>query len=125
MTPALSQWCTSPHTFKKTPTLIHYPLRHNFIFKSFDAKLSPKESWAAHGVQPFALATDGETLYSSSNDGGIKVWSLTGDKIAELPSTGADVGALQVFDKQVYAGDEGGNVSRRPNLNLIRFVEDF
>lgn len=81
--------------------------------QSFDAKLTPKESWAAHAVQPFALATDGNTLYSSSNDGGIKVWSTTGDKITELPSTGADVGAIHMYDKQVYAGDEDGNVSRK------------
>ena len=75
--------------------------------------MAPLESWAAHAVQPFALATDGNTLYSSSNDGGIKVWSVSGDKITELPSTGADVGALQVYEKQLYAGDEDGNVSRR------------
>ncbi|KAJ8725645.1 hypothetical protein PYW08_003828 [Mythimna loreyi] len=99
--------------------------------KSFDGKLAPKESWAAHGVQPFALATDGETLYSSSNDGGIKVWSLTGEKIAELPSTGADVGALHLFDKQVYAGDEAGNIvvfennEMKAKYNVLEEVKDL
>ncbi|KAJ8722723.1 hypothetical protein PYW07_003903 [Mythimna separata] len=99
--------------------------------KSFDGKLAPKESWTAHGVQPFALATDGETLYSSSNDGGIRVWSLTGDKIAELPPTGADVGALHVFDKRVYAGDEGGNIvvyennEMKAKYNVLEEVKDL
>lgn len=62
-------------------------------------------------MQPFALATDGDTLYSSSNDGGIRVWSMKGDQVTELSSTGADVGALHVYDRQLYAGDEDGNVS--------------
>ncbi|XP_075969580.1 uncharacterized protein LOC142972384 [Anticarsia gemmatalis] len=78
--------------------------------KSFAADLTPKDSWAAHAVQPFALATGNGYLYSSSNDGGIRVWSPSGQKITELQSTGADVGTLQVFGTNVYAGDEDGNI---------------
>lgn len=85
----------------------------------------PRESWAAHAVQPFALAISGGNVYSSSNDGGIRVWSLTGDKISELPSTGADVGALHVFDKHVYAGDEDGNVSAAEYLILKLRISPF
>uniref|UniRef100_A0A2A4JVX5 Anaphase-promoting complex subunit 4 WD40 domain-containing protein n=1 Tax=Heliothis virescens TaxID=7102 RepID=A0A2A4JVX5_HELVI len=99
--------------------------------KAFDEKLVAKESWAAHAVQPFALATDGAVLYSSSNDGAIKVWSMTGDKIAELPSTGADVGSLYVYDKQLYAGDEDGNITVYENnalkakYNVLEEVKDL
>lgn len=78
--------------------------------KSFDAKLNPKQSWTAHAVQPFALATGNGYIYSSSNDGAIRVWSPLGQKITELQTCGADVGALLVFDSLVYAGDEDGNI---------------
>ncbi|KAH9630721.1 hypothetical protein HF086_004012 [Spodoptera exigua] len=88
--------------------------------KTFEANLTPKESWTAHAVQPFALATDGDTLYSSSNDGGIRVWSMKGDQITELPSSGADVGALHVFDRQLYAGDEDGNVKESKTRFMTR-----
>lgn len=65
-------------------------------------------------MQLFALAAGGGFVYSSSNDGGIRVWSGgsgSADKIAELPPTGGDVGTLHVFGKELYAGDETGNVS--------------
>lgn len=39
------------------------------------------------------------------------MWSMKGDQVTELSSTGADVGALHVYDRQLYAGDEDGNVS--------------
>lgn len=73
--------------------------------------MTAEASWQAHAVQAFALATGGNYVYSASNDGGIRVWSEKGDKIAELPSSGADVGTLHVFGNDVYAGDEAGSVS--------------
>ncbi|XP_026746782.1 uncharacterized protein LOC113508026 [Trichoplusia ni] len=101
------------------------------FIRSFDANLTPKEAWSAHAVQPFALATSGANLYSSSNDGGIKVWSATGDKITELPATGADVGALHIFGDNVYAGDEAGNIAvyennaMKANYNVLEEVKDL
>lgn len=38
------------------------------------------------------------------------MWTAKGEKVTELPTTGVDVGTLHVFDKELYAGDEGGNV---------------
>ncbi|XP_049866886.1 uncharacterized protein LOC126367426 [Pectinophora gossypiella] len=82
--------------------------------KVFDAKLTPGASWAAHSVQLFALAAGNGKVYSSSNDGGIRVWTQKGEKIKELPkSEGSegDTGILHVFGKELYAGDETGNVT--------------
>ncbi|XP_072943923.1 uncharacterized protein [Epargyreus clarus] len=78
--------------------------------ETFDEKLSPGPTWAAHGVQLFAIAAGDGRVYSSSNDGGVRVWTANGEKVAELKSTGADIGAIQVFANHVYAGDEDGNV---------------
>lgn len=103
----------------------------NGSIKAFDTDLTPKESWTAHAVQPFALATDGDTLYSSSNDGGIRVWSMKGDQVTELSSTGADVGALHVYDRQLYAGDEDGNIiiyeknEIKAQYNVLEEVKDL
>ncbi|CAB3242174.1 unnamed protein product [Arctia plantaginis] len=99
--------------------------------KSFDGKLSPKESWQAHGVQLFALATGNNYLYSSSNDGGIRVWTLTGQKVTELPFAGADIGTVQVFGSHVYGGDESGNITIYENneikasYNVLEEVKDL
>lgn len=73
--------------------------------------MSPGASWSAHAVQLFALAAGCGHVYSSSNDGGIRVWTPKGEKVKELPTTGGDVGIIHVFENYVYAGDETGNVS--------------
>ncbi|KAJ0180521.1 hypothetical protein K1T71_003925 [Dendrolimus kikuchii] len=80
------------------------------FIRSYNTDLSSATSWAAHAVQPFAIAAGGGTVYSSSNDGGIRVWTPEGTKLKELPITGGDIGSIYVFDKHVYAGDEVGNV---------------
>lgn len=82
-----------------------------FLFQTFDANLTPGASWSAHVVQLFALAAGYGHVYSSSNDGGIRVWTPKGEKVKELPPTGGDVGILHIFGNNVYAGDEAGNVS--------------
>lgn len=82
-----------------------------FSFKVFDANLTSGASWSAHTVQLFALTAGCGYVYSSSNDGGIRVWTPKGEKVKELPPTGGDVGVLHIFGNNVYAGDEAGNVS--------------
>ncbi|XP_013182306.1 PREDICTED: uncharacterized protein LOC106128454 [Papilio xuthus] len=77
---------------------------------SYDKNLSPGEKWTAHETQVFALTAANGNVYSSSNDGGVRVWSATGVKVAELPPTGGDIGALCVHNNQLIAGDESGNV---------------
>lgn len=78
--------------------------------QSYSADLSSNTSWPAHSVQLFALAAGEGNIYSSSNDGCIRVWKSDGEKIKEFPLNGGDVGVLRVFGKQVFAGDEIGNV---------------
>ncbi|KAI5633098.1 hypothetical protein NE865_14226 [Phthorimaea operculella] len=99
--------------------------------KSFDAKLSPGASWAAHSVQPFALAAGNGHVYSSSNDGGVKVWTPQGEKVAQMEASEGDIGILHVFGKQVCAGDEKGNVmiyqdnSLKALYNVLEEVKDL
>lgn len=74
--------------------------------------MTPGVSWSAHAVQPFALAAGEGKVYSSSNDGGIRVWSAEGQKITELRTGDADVISLTFFGTDVViTGDEDGNVS--------------
>lgn len=61
-------------------------------------------------MQLFALAASNGKVYSTSNDGGVRVWSSDGEKIAEFPASEADIGSVTVCDKHVYTGDELGNV---------------
>ncbi|XP_045445488.1 uncharacterized protein LOC123653542 [Melitaea cinxia] len=77
---------------------------------TFDANLSPGTSWTAHAVQPFAITASEGKVYSASNDGGVRVWTLNGDKIAEYSASEADIGSLSVSGKYVYTGDELGNI---------------
>ncbi|XP_026758065.2 uncharacterized protein LOC113517560 [Galleria mellonella] len=99
--------------------------------KSFNADLSPAVAWAAHGVQIFAIAAHNGNVYSSSNDGGIRVWSAEGEKITELQAADADIGTLRVFDNGLYAGDENGNVIVFENnkeiarYNVLEEVKDL
>lgn len=81
------------------------------MLQRYDSNLTHEKSWSAHGVQIFALVADQSRVYSTSNDGGIRIWSTEGEKLKELPTTGADVGILRLYGKELYAGDEGGNVS--------------
>lgn len=53
-------------------------------------------------------------MYSSSNDGGVRVWTAEGQKITELPHCGTDVAALTISGTYIITGDEGGNVSNIP-----------
>ncbi|CAG9783737.1 unnamed protein product [Diatraea saccharalis] len=99
--------------------------------KTFDANLSPGVSWSAHSVQLFAIAAQHGKVYTSSNDAGIRVWSADGVKEAELPNAGSDVGVLRVFDKELYVGDEGGNVmifennEEKARYNVLEEVKDL
>ncbi|CAH2086492.1 unnamed protein product [Euphydryas editha] len=77
---------------------------------TFDANLLPGTSWTAHAVQPFAIAASEDKVYSTSNDGGLRVWTFNGDKITEYPASEADIGSISVSGKHVYAGDELGNI---------------
>ncbi|XP_063821748.1 uncharacterized protein LOC135071844 [Ostrinia nubilalis] len=100
--------------------------------KTFDANLTPGVAWSAHGVQVFAIAAQGGKVYTASNDGGIKVWSDQGNKVADLKTTGdGDICALRVFDKELYAGDEAGNVlvyennEEKARYNVLEEVKDL
>lgn len=62
-------------------------------------------------MQLFALAASNGKVYSSSNDGGVRIWTSDGEKIAELSASEADIGSITVCDKYLYAGDELGNVN--------------
>ncbi|KAL0893892.1 hypothetical protein ABMA27_013992 [Loxostege sticticalis] len=99
--------------------------------KTFDANLAPGVSWTAHGVQLFAIAAHAGNVYTSSNDGGIRVWSSQGEKVAELKTADADIGALRVFGKELYAGDEAGNVlvyennEEKARYNVLEEVKDL
>lgn len=79
--------------------------------QSYDANLNPGTSWPAHTVQIFALAAGGGKVYSSSNDGGVKVWTTEGQKITELPHNEVDIAAVTISGTDVITGDEDGNVS--------------
>ncbi|XP_068629628.1 uncharacterized protein [Battus philenor] len=98
---------------------------------SFDKNLSPGASWSAHEMQLFALTAANGNLYSSSYDGGVRVWSSNGSKVAELPSTGGDIGALYVCENQLISGDEGGNVViyennvEKAKYNVLEEVKDM
>lgn len=81
-----------------------------FLFQSYDKNLSSGADWTAHESQVFALSAANGFVYSSSYDGGVRVWSAKGDKIAELPPTGGDIGDLCVHENQLISGDESGNV---------------
>ncbi|XP_013186487.1 uncharacterized protein LOC106131821 [Amyelois transitella] len=99
--------------------------------RSFDATLVPSASWSAHAVQIFALAAGNGNVLSASNDGGVRVWSTEGQKIADLPSAGPDVGVLRVYGKAIYAGDEGGNVLvyennvEKARYNVLEEIKDL
>ncbi|CAK1552054.1 unnamed protein product [Leptosia nina] len=80
--------------------------------------LSPVTKWSAHEVQIFAIAANETNVYTSSNDGLLKVWTTKGEKVTEIPTSGADIGALFILDKELYTGDEGGNVLVYQNNNL-------
>lgn len=82
-----------------------------FDKQSFDLNLSPGASWKAHEVQVFALTANDGKVYSSSNDGGIRIWTSEGQKVSELPAPDADVESINMHGKLLYAGDEAGNVS--------------
>lgn len=102
-----------------TWSIIVYIFEILIYFQSYNADLSSASSWAAHAVQPFAIAAGGDSVYSSSNDGGIRVWTPEGTKIKELPTSEGDIGSIYVFDKHVYAGDEMGNVSILLNIYMF------
>ncbi|XP_026329599.1 uncharacterized protein LOC113237383 [Hyposmocoma kahamanoa] len=99
--------------------------------KVFDANLTSGASWSAHTVQLFALTAGCGYVYSSSNDGGIRVWTPKGEKVKELPPTGGDVGVLHIFGNNVYAGDEAGNVviyennEEKAKYNVLEEVKDL
>ncbi|XP_053625626.1 uncharacterized protein LOC128683738 [Plodia interpunctella] len=99
--------------------------------KSFDQDLNLVSSWPAHAVQIFAVAAGNGSVYSASNDGGVRVWSADGQKIVELTTAGPDVGVLRVFGKAVYVGDEGGNVlvfednAEKARYNVLEEVKDL
>ncbi|XP_028041675.1 uncharacterized protein LOC114251559 [Bombyx mandarina] len=98
---------------------------------SYSADLSSNTSWPAHSVQLFALAAGEGNIYSSSNDGCIRVWNSDGEKIKEFPLNGGDVGVLRVFGKQVFAGDEIGNIVvyengvEKAKYNVLEEVKDL
>lgn len=84
----------------------------NACFQSYDANLTPATSWQAHAVQPFALTAGAGKVFSSSNDGGVKVWNAEGKKITQLTPSDMDISALTTLGTSVLlTGDEGGNVS--------------
>ncbi|XP_038215710.1 uncharacterized protein LOC119835126 [Zerene cesonia] len=83
----------------------------NGSIECLNADLSPSAKWLAHDVQLFAIAASDKHVYSTSNDGTIRVWTFNGDKVVEIATVGTDIGALYILnDKQLYAGDEGGNI---------------
>ncbi|CAH2259276.1 uncharacterized protein LOC120624689 [Pararge aegeria] len=86
---------------------------------SFDSNLSPGASWTAHAVQLFALSANYGKVYSTSNDGGIRIWTSEGDKVSELPAPNADIESICLHEKYVYAGDEQGNIYVYENNSLI------
>ncbi|CAH4032040.1 uncharacterized protein LOC123710873 [Pieris brassicae] len=77
--------------------------------------------WTAHEVQIFAIAISKTNVYTSSNDGCIKVWTLKGEKVTELRTDGAEIGAMFVLGEELYAGDEGGNIFVYENNALKAF----
>ncbi|CAG4981061.1 unnamed protein product [Parnassius apollo] len=98
---------------------------------SFDKNLSPGVTWPAHETQVFALTASEGKVYSSSNDGGVRVWTSDSNKITELPSTGGDVGALYVYEQKLFTGDESGNVviyennTLKARYNVLEEVKDI
>ncbi|XP_045491268.1 uncharacterized protein LOC123691084 [Colias croceus] len=83
----------------------------NGSIECLNADLSASAKWLAHDVQLFAIAASDKHVYSTSNDGTIRVWTFNGDKVVEIATVGTDIGALYILNgKQLYAGDEGGNI---------------
>ncbi|XP_050664509.1 uncharacterized protein LOC126965089 [Leptidea sinapis] len=82
----------------------------NGFIASFNPDLSPATKWAAHEVQIFALAANDSSVFSASNDGNIRVWNTNGEKIKEIPTSGSDIESLFIHGKNLYSGDEAGNV---------------
>ncbi|KOB78848.1 putative Polyadenylation factor subunit [Operophtera brumata] len=89
---------------------------------SYDANLTPGTSWSAHAVQIFAIAAGGGKVYSSSNDGGVRVWTAEGQKITELPHNEVDIAALTISGTHVVSGDEDGN-ARYNVLEEVKSVQ--
>ncbi|CAH2073977.1 unnamed protein product, partial [Iphiclides podalirius] len=98
---------------------------------TFDANLKPGSKWPAHETQVFALTAAKGNVYSSSIDGGVRVWTASGDKVTEYPPTGGDIGALHVHENQLIAGDESGNVvfyennTEKAKYNVLEEVKDI
>ncbi|XP_041977188.1 uncharacterized protein LOC121731682 [Aricia agestis] len=78
---------------------------------AFDNGLTPAVKWQAHEVQLFAISAGNGKVYSASNDGGVRIWNSSGEKIGELPALEGDIGSITVHDKYVYVGDEIGNIA--------------
>nr|XP_026495110.1 uncharacterized protein LOC113399982 [Vanessa tameamea] len=103
----------------------------NGTILTFDDNLTPGTSWTAHEVQLFALAANEDKVYSSSNDGGLKVWTSDGAKTMEFPASEGDIGSICVNGKHVYAGDELGNIyvfeenAFKAKYNVLEEVKDI